>query len=65
MKTTKPQSKSNRVFLVEPFAAPSYEFRSVSEERGDDRRRLHLLGRRDAAVRLRSPLVALVGGVIR
>lgn len=62
MKTTKPQSKPNRVFLVEaPW--PVIEFRSVSEERADERRRL--LGHKSAAAALRSPLVAVLGGIIR
>ena len=62
MKGTKQQSKSNRVFLVDA-PRPAFEFRSVSEERGDERR--HLLGHKSAAAAIRSPLVAVLGGVIR
>lgn len=62
MKTTKSQTKSNRVFLVEaPW--PADAFRSVSEERADERRRL--LGHKSAAAAIRSPLVAVLGGIIR
>ena len=70
MKNTKPQSKSNRVFLVKaPW--PVIEFRSVSEERADERRvgrvgrvRVHV-GHKSAAAAIRSPLVAALGGIIR
>lgn len=62
MKTTKQQSKSNLVFFVDA-PRPALAFRSVSEERADERRRL--LGHKSAAVAIRSPLVAVLGGIIR
>ena len=62
MKGTKPQSKSNLVFFVDA-PRPAFEFRSVSEERADERRRL--LGHKSAAAAIRSPLVAVLGGIIR
>ena len=62
MKTTKPQS--NRVFLVEAphdgaCVRKPYEIRSVSEER------IRLLDARASSEHLRSPLVAVLGGIIR